>query len=127
MITDKSDYISYRIEKSKETFNDALILAENKSWNSCMNRLYYSSFYLVNALLYKHNIQATTHNGIRTQFFAHFIKTEILLKEDGKLFSNLFAWRQESDYMDFMDFEEEFTLSIIEEVKQLNEKIQELI
>ncbi len=48
----KEDYIKYRISKSDEVFEDALLLLENKRWNSAVNRLYYSSFHLANALLY---------------------------------------------------------------------------
>jgi len=65
MIFQKSDYIDYRISKSKEIFQDALLLSENGRWNSCVNRLYYSSYYLVTALLYNNNIKATTHNGVK--------------------------------------------------------------
>ncbi|NJM15176.1 MAG: HEPN domain-containing protein [Bacteroidales bacterium] len=49
----KAEYINYRVSKSKETYEDALILAEKGRWNSCVNRLYYSAYYLVSALLYQ--------------------------------------------------------------------------
>lgn len=71
----KNDYINYRIEKSSEIYEDAVLLAENEQWNSCINRLYYSSFYLVSALLYVHSIKAETHNGTKIQFFLNFIKS----------------------------------------------------
>ncbi|MEO5583661.1 MAG: hypothetical protein ABIR66_13305 [Saprospiraceae bacterium] len=45
----------------------------------------------------------------------------------GKLYSNLFDWRQESDYADFIDFDEETIIPLIEQVSQLNEKILGLI
>ncbi len=116
----KNDYIKYRIEKSQEIFEDALILAKNGRWNSCVNRLYYSSFYLISALLYKNNIKATTHNGIKIQFYKNYIKSGILDKKYGKLFSHLFDWRQETDYADFIDFKEETVKPLIDEVKALN-------
>ncbi|NPA67760.1 MAG: HEPN domain-containing protein [Chlorobi bacterium] len=116
----KNDYIKYRIEKFQEIFEDALILAKNGRWNSCVNRLYYSSFYLISALLYKNNIKATTHNGIKIQFYKNYIKSGILDKKYGKLFSHLFDWRQETDYADFIDFKEETVKPLIDEVKALN-------
>lgn len=100
----KEDYINYRISKSAEIFDDALLLANNERWNSCINRLYYSSYYLVSALLFKNDINAETHNGVKTQFFLNFVKTGIVGKELGRLYSHLFDWRQESDYADFIDF-----------------------
>tara|TARA_R110002012_G_scaffold232845_2_gene405737 strand:- start:38020 stop:38229 length:210 start_codon:yes stop_codon:yes gene_type:complete len=69
MTGSKEDYINYRIEKSSEIYDDALLLAQNHRWNSCVNRLYYSSYYLVSALLYKNGVKAETHNGTKTQFF----------------------------------------------------------
>jgi hypothetical protein len=51
MIGDKDDLVKYRLEKAKETFEDAQLLIESKRWNSAINRLYYSAFYAVIALL----------------------------------------------------------------------------
>jgi uncharacterized protein (UPF0332 family) len=126
-MNNKEDYIRYRISKSDETYSDAILLANNKRWGSCINRLYYSTFYLVSALLYKNNIKAETHNGIKTQFFLNFIKTGKIDKESGKLYSHLFDWRQETDYADFIEFDEETVKPVIEDVKRLNEKIKNLI
>lgn len=107
----KDDYIRYRVEKSKEIYNDAILLAQNGRWNSCVNRLYYSSYYLVSALLYKNGIKAETHNGTKTQFFLHFIKSNATSRDNGKLYSHLFDWRQESDYADFVEFDENTVIS----------------
>jgi uncharacterized protein (UPF0332 family) len=92
-----------------------------------MNRLYYSSFYLVSALLYKHDIKSETHNGTKTQFNLHFIKTGKLDFRFGKLYSNLFLWRQESDYTDFVDFDNETVVPLIEQVMELNKLLSELV
>jgi uncharacterized protein (UPF0332 family) len=123
----KQDYIDYRVLKSNEIFEDARLLANNNRWNSCMNRLYYSSFYLVSALLYKHDIKSETHNGTKTQFNLHFIKTGKLDFRFGKLYSNLFLWRQESDYTDFVDFDNETVVPLIEQVMELNKLLSELV
>ena len=65
----KEDYINYRTLKSSEIYDDALLLAANGRWNSCINRLYYSSYYLASALLIKSDIKAETHNGVKHSFF----------------------------------------------------------
>jgi len=123
----KQDYINYRIEKSDETYQDAILLANNERWNSCVNRLYYSSYYLISALLYQHSIKAETHKGIKTQFFLHFVKTGFTDKEFGKLYSHLFDWRQETDYVDFIEFDEETTFPLLNQVKNLNIELKRLI
>lgn len=114
------EYIKYRINKSRETFEDATLLCENQRWNSAVNRLYYSSFYLVSALIYKAGIKAVSHNGTKTQFNLHFIKPGIISLEHGKLFANLFDWRQETDYADFIDFEKEFVIDLLANTKNFN-------
>lgn len=123
----KEDYINYRIQKSNETYEDALILADKKRWNSCVNRLYYSSFYLTSALLFKNEIKADTHNGVKSQFFLHYVKSGLLPKETGKLYSHLFDWRQETDYADFIEFNEKLVKPMLESVKELNETLKRLL
>jgi len=123
----REDYINYRISKSIEIFDDAILLANNQRWNSCINRLYYSSYYLASALLFKNELNAETHNGVKTQLFLNFVKVGILSKEHGKLYSHLFDWRQESDYADFIDFDEETAKPLLQEVRDLNEKLKDLI
>jgi len=39
----KRDLIEYRIKRAKDTFEDALILAEKNKWNSAINRLFYAA------------------------------------------------------------------------------------
>lgn len=127
MIGTKEDYIEYRLLKSKEIYDDAKLLANNQRWNSCVNRLYYSSFYLVSALLYKNDFKSETHNGAKTQFNLHFIKSGIVDVSFGKLYSNLFDWRQESDYADFVDFDEETVNPLMGQVEELNKLLIGLI
>jgi len=123
----KQDYIDYRVLKSKEIFEDVKLLASNQRWNSCVNRLYYSSYYLVSALLYKYDIKSETHNGAKTQFNLHFIKTGKIAIKYGKLYSTLLLWRQESDYTDFLDFDSETVVPVIEQVLEMNTLLSELI
>lgn len=121
------DYIKYRILKSKEIFSDALLLAENERWNSCMNRLYYSAYYMASALLCKHKIKADTHNGVKIQLFLNFVKNGSLDKDLAKLYSHLFDWRQESDYADFVEFDDRVVKPLIPRVKELSERLEGLI
>jgi uncharacterized protein (UPF0332 family) len=123
----KEDYINYRVEKSSEIYKDAMILAQNERWNSCVNRLYYSSYYLASALLLKNEIKAETHNGVKTQLFLNFVKTGKLNKEFGKLFAHLFDWRQETDYADFIEFDEKTVKPLLKSVENLNLALKSLI
>ena len=123
----KEDYINYLISKSSEIFKDALLLADNERWNSCVNRLYYSSYYLASALLYKNGIKAETHNGVKTQLFLNYVKIGLLSREHGKLYAHLFDWRQETDYTDFVDFNKDLVEPLLKEVQVFNEILVLLI
>lgn len=123
----KQDYINYRIKSAKETLNAARILAENQLWNSAINRLYYSCFYAISALLYNHDIYVSSHAGLKHQFTLHFIKTGLIDKELGRVFVELFDWRQKGDYDDFQDFDREKTLPLFKPVEILIETIEILI
>jgi uncharacterized protein (UPF0332 family) len=127
MKTSQEDYIKYRLERAWRTFEDAKSLAELKSWNSSMNRLYYACFYAVNALFSKHNIQSHTHSGVKTQLSNHFVKTGILDKESGMLYGDLFDLRQRGDYGDFNDIDEKEIVQLIPKVEEFLLKIQQLI
>lgn len=61
-INNQDDYIKYRFKRAEESFDDAHILIENRKWNTSINRLYYSCFYAVLALLLKNEIETRTHS-----------------------------------------------------------------
>ena len=117
-ISNREDYINYRFHRAEESFEEALILAKEERWNAVINRLYYACFYAVIALLIKNNISTQTHDGARTQFGLFFVKTGIINKESGKLFSKLFDFRQKGDYGDLFDYDEELTAPLINKVKE---------
>jgi uncharacterized protein (UPF0332 family) len=117
-ISNRENYINYRFHRAEETFEEALILAKEERWNAVINRLYYACFYAVIALLIKNNISTQTHDGARTQFGLFFVKTGIIDKESGKLFSKLFDYRQKGDYGDLFDYDEELTVPLINKVKE---------
>ncbi len=60
MTGSKRDLINYRLIRAKDTFEDAIILAEKEKWNSAINRLYYSAYYAVMALLLNYGLQTIT-------------------------------------------------------------------
>jgi len=117
-INNREDYIKYRFHRSEESLDEALILAKNGSWNAVINRLYYSCFYAVISLLLKNGIETQSHEGARTQFGLHFIKTGKIDKTHGKLFTKLFDYRQKGDYGDLFDYDEKLVKPLIEQVKE---------
>lgn len=126
-INNQDDYIKYRFKRAEESFDDALILIENRKWNTSINRLYYSCFYAVLALLLKNEIETRTHNGARTKFSNEFIKTGKIDIKYGKLFSKLFDYRQKGDYGDLFNFDESMVLPLVDQVKEFIAEIKKFI
>jgi uncharacterized protein (UPF0332 family) len=121
------DLISYRIERSKEAIVEAESMATISHWNACTNRLYYSCFYAVLALLAKNKMAAAKHTGIRSLFNLHFVKTKMVPDKFGKLYNNLFIFRQQSDYEDFFVMEKEQVIPWINQSKEFITFIEKLI
>jgi len=126
-IEERNTYIKYRIETAKKTFDAAKILAENGFWNSSVNRLYYALFYSVNALLVLNGIQTKSHSGTKNQFSIHFIKTGKFDKKYGRLFSELFDWRQKGDYDNIIDYDQNSVQPLFQPVESMIMVIEEEI
>lgn len=123
----KDDLVRYRITKARETIEDARILANADRWNPCVNRLYYACFYAVSALLMQHDLSSARHTGIRSLFNQHFVKTEKISKKFAQIYNDLFERRQESDYLDFIRFEEKQVSPWISNAEQFVEHVAALI
>lgn len=127
MIGTKEDLIKYRLLRAKDTFEDAQILAEKNKWNSTINRLYYSVYYAVIALLLNSELKPTTHNGAKSNFSEHFILTKKIPAEFGKMYSQLFTWRQKGDYDDLFDFDKDKVMPYFKPAKELIEIIEKML
>jgi len=126
-LDDRNEYVKYRIESAKKTFEAAKVLAENKFWNSAVNRLYYSVFYAVNALLVMNEIQTKSHSATKSQFSLNFVKTGKFDKKYGKLLSELFDWRQKGDYENIFDFDNDSVQPLFEPVNEMIRLIEKEI
>ena len=127
MNSEKESYIRYRLARAWDTLDDARILAAKGKWNSTINRLYYAAYYAVMALLLKHDLKPTTHNGAKSNFTEHFIKNQVIDKKFGTLYSQLFTWRQKGDYDDLFDFQEDKVNEYFNPVEEFINLIESLI
>ena len=73
MTGDLEDLVQYRISRSSETLREAETMIQNNFWNAAVNRIYYSCYYAVSALLLKKGVETNSHKGIRQMFGLHFI------------------------------------------------------
>lgn len=92
-----------RMEKARETLEEARLMAEHEHWRACINRLYYACFYAVGALLASKALSSKTHSGTRSLFAQHFVKPGLISKDHADFYDMLFDQRQRGDYEDFFD------------------------
>jgi len=121
---ERLEYVHYRLASAFNTFEAAKLLAESGFWNSAVNRLYYSVFYAVNALLVLKEIRTKSHAATKSQFAEHFIKTGKVDKKYGKLLSTLFDWRQKGDYENIFDFNRETVEPLFTPVEEMIKLIE---
>ena len=121
------ELVKYRIARSKETLEEANLLANGGYWNAVANRLYYSCYYMVAAILLKNGHSAGSHKGVKTIFHKEFVKSERVSPEVGKLFNRLFNLRQEGDYDDFQKFTREEIFPFLADVQRFITEIEIII
>lgn len=93
--------VDYRLERAHSTLGEADLLYSGGYFNAAVNRLYYACYYATTALLLSYQIEASTHNGVKTQLSMHFVRNNRLNLEHSTTFGLLFDKRHSSDYSDF--------------------------
>jgi uncharacterized protein (UPF0332 family) len=123
----KSENIQYRIKRARETYNDAILLFEKGSFNSSINRLYYSVFYATIALLLNNDIEVKSHNGVKQKLGEEFVLKGILSKEIAKTYNILSDYRHKGDYDDLFDFDKEVISRLLTPAKEYIDRIEEIL
>ena len=116
MTDNRKALIEYRLTQAKDSLKEADVLHKSgMSLRSVMNRLYYSMFYTVLALLQNKELGTSKHSGAISLFDREYVKPGILPREMSKALHRAFELRQIGDYME----ETEVTSSDIEEIKPM--------
>lgn len=119
--------IDYRLERAHESLEEAWILLEQGHANTFVNRLYYSCFYAVSALLLTKDLFSGKHSGVRALFHQNFVKPGIVKIEFGEIYDKLFRNRQKGDYADFVHFNMDEVRPWYFETKEFVEEIEGIV
>lgn len=119
--------VQYRIEKAQNAIEEIKKMMPLKLWATIANRMYYALYYAASALLLNDGHATNTHKGVISLFHLYYVKTEKLSLEDGRLFGNIFSFRQGCDYDDFIDASEKDVNEYFPQVEMLVGKILDLI
>jgi len=104
---ERAALVELRIEKAVRAYEQAKGVVELKYWETVANRLYYSAYNAVSAVLIANGDTAQTHSGVMHIFGLRFVKTGIVTAETGRLYHALFTIRQTGDYDDTYSLNEE--------------------
>ena len=124
---DRRTIVQLEIQKAEQTFAEKDILISGGLWNTLANRLYYSLFHAVSALLISDHHEVGTHKGAVIRFHQYYVQTGLFTKEEGYFYSQLQTLREKGDYNCYFDVLKEDALSRIEPTYQLINKIKEYI
>jgi len=124
---DRRIIIEMELDKAERTFAEQQLLREGGLWNTLANRLYYSLFHAVSALLISEGHEVGTHKGAVIRFQQYFVRTQRFSVEDGRFYSQMQTMRENADYNCSYDVSEEEILVRIEPTRQLIEKIKQYI
>ncbi len=110
--TSRHDLILYKIEKANQALNEADLLANAEYYNTAVNRLYYSVYYIASALMLNDALETFTHKGIKTMFGLKYVHTGKIDVEYAKIYQRLFNSRQAGDYEDFIYYDKEIYMDL---------------
>lgn len=92
-----------------------------------INRLYYSMFYAVSAVLFKRQMSFNKHSGVRAAFHREIIRKGLLDVKWGKLYDQLYEDRQEGDYMALVTFDKQYVESQLALCTEFLQELRHLV
>ncbi|MGD0621719.1 MAG: HEPN domain-containing protein [Dehalococcoidia bacterium] len=121
------DLSIWRLGKAEATFKDGEELERLGSYQSAINRYYYSAFHAVRALLATKGLDSAKHSGVISYFNREFVKPGLVNKTYSKSLSNLFRLRSNADYDDFKTFSHEDCIAAREQARGIIQEISNIL
>lgn len=84
-------------------------------------------YYAASALMLEYNLEASTHNGIKSMIGLNFVRTGLLESKYGRIYQQLFENRQSGDYEDFVYCDLEMFNSLYPQAVEFVDRINQLI
>lgn len=119
--------VEYRLQEAKESREEAEILLEKGKTRGALNRVYYSMFYAVLALLASKQLSASKHSGVISIFHREFVKTGLISTDVAKFLDIAFDLRNKSDYRDFVVPEESRVRELLKESDVFIQTIESIL
>jgi uncharacterized protein (UPF0332 family) len=121
---DLETLVTHRLQKSEEALQAAKIMLDKQMFSFAMNRVYYSLYYAVQALLAEQGVAFAKHGQVKGYFNREFIKAGKLPKEIGRFYNKAFEYRQKFDYVDFVSPDQSMVAEYVETAKNVVSQIK---
>ena len=115
---EKKDKVKHCMIRSRDSFDEAIVLAKSKLWNGVANRLYYSCYYAVNALFIKEDLMVSGHKRINELCNEKLVLTNIISEKGNNVFKELSRFRQQDEFDGFVKFSSEQIEPLITETQK---------
>lgn len=86
--------VQLELEKADRTFDQVVVLQREGYWDTMANRLYYSLFHAVSALLINDQREVGSHKGAAIRFHRYYVKTGVFTEEEGSFYSQMETLRE---------------------------------
>lgn len=123
----RSNLVKYRRSKAFETITDAEKLIELNMLSVAMNRIYYSGFYIVYALMLLDNKNFKKHKQLIGWFNKEYLKPNIIDRKIGKLLNDSYERRTALDYHDYTTVIKSEAKFYLKEMKKFILEVDKLI
>ncbi|MEI7725769.1 MAG: HEPN domain-containing protein [Bacteroidota bacterium] len=119
--------IAYRVTQAKSTALEAEFLLNNDMLRGSMNRIYYSMFYMLQALSLKYQFESSKHTQLLGWFNKTFIHTGTIDVKFSKIITKAYNLRTKGDYATVYDLDKQELLQIFGEMTELISEIERFL
>jgi uncharacterized protein (UPF0332 family) len=119
--------IEYRIEQAKSTAREAEFLLNNDMFRGAMNRIYYSMFYMLQALSLKFQFESSKHSQLLGWFNKTFIHPGQLDIRFSKILTKGYNLRTKGDYATVYELDKQELQEMYSEMMEFVEEIEQFL
>ena len=115
------------LKRAKKALLAAKILLKKELFEDCVSRAYYAVLHAAKAALALFEVQADTHNSVRSMFGLHIVKTGKIEKEFAKILIAEQEDREIGDYEIDIEIEEERAKQRVDEADKFLKRIEQYL
>lgn len=119
--------VARQVDKAAEKLRAARTLLASGHWDDAISRAYYAVFHAASAALLFRGVTAKTHEGLKTLFSLHLIRTGLVEKEYGETIRELKDDRENGDYDVFTSFGREDAEKAVQDAERFLSRIEVLL